>query len=189
MFKKVFTKIKSLFSKEKIEQLIHEEIEYQYNLYNHEFKGIEISINVSDQLSEEILNNFTKEQQELAKKYGVPAFTLPMHLDNIKIEFSVDGIYKSIKYIPIPSIRNFLIKSYIKHEFVHARQFSYLIKNGGTEAMNRWTWYAKTTPYFKNKLEIEAYKCQYFNIQPNLEKTLSSFLIKEEDEIENKVIA
>lgn len=63
-----------------------------------------------------------------------------------------------------------------KHEAFHVRQYNYIIKHGGTEAIDRLVEYMATVDYEDNILEAGAYLYQWFEYVQDFETCFQQFI-------------
>lgn len=69
-----------------------------------------------------------------------------------------------------------------KHEAFHVRQYRYLLKHGGLEAVSRVKEYMATTPYEDNMIEIGAYAYQIYNEEQDFSAEFDRFIYPEKYE-------
>ena len=69
-----------------------------------------------------------------------------------------------------------------KHEAFHVRQYRYLLKHGGLEALSRVKEYMATTPYEDNMIEIGAYAYQIYNEEQDFSAEFDRFIYPEKYE-------
>ena len=70
-----------------------------------------------------------------------------------------------------------------KHEAFHVRQYRYLLKHGGLEALSRVKEYMATTPYEDNMIEIGAYAYQIYNEEQDFSAEFDRFINPERYEV------
>lgn len=76
------------------------------------------------------------------------------------------------------------IQGIAKHEAFHVRQYNYIIKHGGTEAIDRLVKYMATVDYEDNILEAGAYLYQWFEYVQDFETCFQQFINPDEKEKE-----
>jgi len=70
-----------------------------------------------------------------------------------------------------------------KHEAFHVRQYRYLLKHGGLEALSRVKEYMATTPYEDNMIEIGAYAYQIYDKEQDFSSEFARFINPERYEV------
>ena len=70
-----------------------------------------------------------------------------------------------------------------KHEAYHVRQYRYILKHGGLEAVKRVKEYMATTPYEDNMIEIGAYAYQIYNEEQDFSAEFDRFINPERYEV------
>ena len=70
-----------------------------------------------------------------------------------------------------------------KHEAYHVRQYRYILKHGGLEAVKRVKEYMATTPYEDNMIEIGAYAYQIYDKEQNFSSEFDRFINPERHEV------
>ena len=69
-----------------------------------------------------------------------------------------------------------------KHEAYHVRQYRYILKHGGMDAVKRVKEYMSTTPYEDNMIEIGAYAYQIYDKEQDFSSEFDRFIYPEKYE-------
>jgi hypothetical protein len=165
LIKKVYTKINNwIYSDQKIESLIQTAI--NAHLDQNEFQNVNINIYV--------IEHFEKEEIEIIEKCepgstgggiaeNILAITSVSSETDIDIIFSLEGIRDFLTKTN-PLIAWSEIMDIAKHEAFHARQYNYILQNGGMEALEKLTEYIKQSNYSDNIIEEGAFAYQFDNV-------------------------
>lgn len=99
----------------------------------------------------------------------------------INIVYSLETI-KDYVFSMNPLIVWSEIMDIAKHEAYHVRQYRYLLKHGGLEAVKRAREYMEKTPYEDNMIEIGAYAYQIYNKEQDFSAEFDRFIHPEKYE-------
>ena len=123
--------------------------------------GITLDCEYTDSFDSEELK-IIEENEKGSTADEVLGITVVLSETEICILYAVEAIKKGMfKMNPLMVWSE--IMDIGKHEAFHARQYRYLIKKGGMEAIERLTKYMRNVNYDENVIEMGAYGYQFFN--------------------------
>ena len=151
-----------LFDQDKMAEIILKE------LYKHikldELDGSEVTFEFIDFLEPDELMCIESEEKGATEDGEILAVTIADNPDVFKIIFVLDAMKRFIASVNPFEARD-RIKGIAKHEAFHVRQYNYMIKKGGMDAIGRFALYSKQNHYNNNILEEGAVRYQYFDEQ------------------------
>ena len=173
-----------LFSDEKIAALIRESLDTHLSSGNELDSGVNIEYNFIDEFSPE--DTASVEEQEKGSTAGELLATTSLYeADDYYIVFALKSMKNfAFKFPPWRAKKE--IQDIAKHEAFHVRQYHYICKEGGMEAIDRLTNYMSTVDYNDNIFELGAYLYQWFGEKHDFETDFDPFIHPENypDEVE-----
>lgn len=164
IIRKVYTKINNwVYSDQVIESLIQKAI--NAHLDKSEFENVNLNVYIIEHFEKEEIE--TIEESEPGSTGGIAENILA--ITTVSSETDIDMIFS------LAGIRDFLTKTNPliawseimdigKHESFHARQYNYILQNGGLKALRKLTDHIKQSNYLDNIIEEGAYAYQFDNI-------------------------
>ena len=164
-----------LFSDEKIEALIVE------SLSTHLFSGEELAPNAK--IEYDLIEDYSDEEKAFVEARekgateaeGLMATTSVVDVDYYFILFALKPV-KNLIFKLSPWRAKKEIQDIAKHEAFHVRQYDYVCRHGGSEALDRLGEYFATTPYDENIFELGAYLYQFFDEVQDFEDDFKDFI-------------
>lgn len=157
--KKICRKInKWYYTDKRIVKLLSDGTHAHVNEYE---DGIIVTFDCVECFDAEDLALFESEEKG-SSEIGVLGVTMVFDANEIYIAYSVDAI-KNDMFDLNPLTVWSDIMDVAKHEAFHARQYRYIIKRGGLEAVEKVRKYMQTTNYEDNLLELGAYTYQFYD--------------------------
>lgn len=121
-------------------------------------------------------------QEKDSTKEEILGVTIVYSETEIFIVYSLKTI-KDYVFSMNPLIAWSEIMDIAKHEAYHVRQYRYLLKHGGLEAVRRAKEYMATTPYEDNMIEIGAYAYQIYDKEQDFSSEFARFINPERYEV------
>ncbi|MBQ6297252.1 MAG: hypothetical protein IJK81_06125 [Selenomonadaceae bacterium] len=150
------------FDQDKMAEIILKE------LYEHikleELGESEVTFEFVEALEPDEIMYIESEEKGVTDDGEILALTIADNPDIFKIVFVLDAMKRFISCVNPFEARD-RIKGIAKHEAFHVRQYNYMIKNGGMDAIGRLALYSKQNHYVDNLLEEGAVRYQYFDEQ------------------------
>lgn len=149
-----------IFDQDKMAEIILEEL--NKHIKPDELAGSEVTFEFIDELTEEEIITIESEEKGSTENGEILAVTIADNPDVFKIVFVLDAMKRFISSVN-PFEASDRIKGIAKHEAFHVRQYNYMIKKGGMDAIGRFALYSKQNHYEDNLLEEGALSYQYFD--------------------------
>lgn len=121
-------------------------------------------------------------QEKDSTKEEILGITAVYSEKEIYILYSMKTI-KDYVFLMNPLIVWSEIMDIAKHEAYHVRQYRYILKHGGMEAVKRVKEYMSTTPYEDNMIEIGAYAYQIYDKEQDFSSEFDRFINPERYEL------
>lgn len=161
-----------IFDETEIIALIYESL--SAHLPVEEFGETIVQFDTVSDLEQEFLDFIENEERGSTDEGEIMGFTYVDNPDIFRMTFVINPIKRYIaKDNPFQARRK--IKEIAKHEAFHARQYNYLIKNGGMDSIERVSDYMKVEHYDTNILEEGASDYQLFDLEQDF-KVLDRFI-------------
>ena len=151
-----------IFDQDKMAEIILKELKKHINL--DELDGSEVTFEFIDYLEPDELLYIESEEKGATENGEILAVTIADNPDVFKIVFVLDAMKRFIASVTPFEARD-RIKGIAKHEAFHVRQYNYMIKKCGMDAIGRFALYSKQNHYDDNLLEEGALRYQYFDEQ------------------------
>lgn len=149
----------------------------------------EEEIDLSTQVEYEIIADFTldeiaevESQEKGSTKDRLLAVTSLYDGNSYITSFALEAI-KDMAFKLWPWQVKKEVQGIAKHEAFHVRQYNYVIKHGGAEAIDRLVEYMATVDYEDNILEAGAYLYQWFEYVQDFEACFQQFIDPNENEL------
>lgn len=149
----------------------------------------EEEIDLSTQVEYEIIPDFTSDeiaevesQEKGSTKDRLLAVTSLYDENSYVTSFALEAI-KDATFKLWPWQVKKEVQGIAKHEAFHIRQYNYIIKHGGAEAIDRLVEYMSTIDYEDNILEAGAYLYQWFEYVQDFESCFQQFIDPNEKEL------
>ena len=160
----LYTLVNKIIFRRRIVEYIMGKVLRQY-LTIEEFGERQVQYYVIDErFSDEDMQELVESEKGLTMESDILAFTEVSSEEIIYIAFSLHAILKYVEG-ENPIFAWLLIEDIAKHESFHARQYNYLLKKGGMEAVGRLSEYMQSVNYEENILEKGAWDFQLDNIE------------------------
>ena len=150
------------FDQDKMAEIILRELSEHIKL--EELGESEVTFEFVDALEPDEIMFIESEEKGVTDDGEILALTIADNPDVFKIVFVLDAMRRFISCVNPFEARN-RIKGIAKHEAFHVRQYNYMIKNGGMDAIGRFALYSQQNHYVDNLLEEGAVRYQYFDEQ------------------------
>ena len=173
-----------LFSDEKIAVLIRESLDTHLSSGNELDSGVNIEYNIIEDFSTEDAA-FVESQEKGSTDNELIATTSIYEADDYYIVFALKPMKNlAFKFPPWRAKKE--IQDIAKHEAFHVRQYHYICKEGGMEAIDRLANYMSNVDYADNIFELGAYLYQYFDEKHDFKADFDPFIHPENypDEVE-----
>lgn len=154
MFKELKEKICSvlndwIFNQDKMAEIILKELNKHIKI--EELGESEVTFEFVDALEPEEIMCIEAEEKGVTEDGEILAITIADNPDVFKIIFVLDALKRFIESVNPFEARD-RIKGIAKHEAFHVRQYNYMIKNGGMDAIGRFALYSQQNHYVDNIL-------------------------------------
>ena len=150
------------FDQDKMAEIILRELNEHIKL--DELGESEVTFEFVDTLEPDEIMFIESEEKGVTDDGEILALTIADNPDVFKIVFVLDAMRRFIASVNPFEARD-RIKGIAKHEAFHVRQYNYMIKNGGMDAIARFALYSQQNHYVDNLLEEGAVRYQYFDEQ------------------------
>lgn len=150
------------FDQDKMAEIILKELNKHIKI--EELGESEVTFEFVDALEPEEIMCIEAEEKGVTEDGEILAITIADNPDVFKIIFVLDALKRFIASVTPFEARD-RIKGIAKHEAFHVRQYNYMIKNGGMDAIGRFALYSQQNHYVDNILEEGAVRYQYFDEQ------------------------
>ena len=164
-----------LFSEEKIAELLLESLCTHLDLCTDFVPNVNITYDFIDNFSAEEIE-LAESQEKGSSDGNLIAITSIYDVNEYEIIFAFNPLKDfAFKFLPWRAKKE--IQDLAKHEAFHVRQYNYICKHGGMEAIKRLAEYmVATTPYEDNIFELGAYLYQWFDEVHDFEECFKYFI-------------
>ena len=163
-----------LFSDEKIAALILKSLDTHLSSGNELDSGVNIEYNIIEDFSQEDVA-FVERSEKGSTDNSLLATTSIYELDDYYIVFALKSIKNFAFKFPPWRVKK-EIQDIAKHEAFHVRQYHYICKEGGMEAIDRLAQYMSNVDYGDNIFELGAYMYQFFDEKHDFAADFDSFI-------------
>lgn len=163
-----------LFSEEKIAELLLKSLCAHLDLCTDFVPNVNIAYDFIDNFSAEEIE-LAESQEKGSSDGNLIAITSIYDVNEYEIIFALKPLKDfAFKFLPWRAKKE--IQDLAKHEAFHVRQYNYLCKHGGMDAIKRLAEYMAVTPYEDNIFELGAYLYQWFDDVQDFEECFKIFI-------------